>query len=365
MKRGIIIAVAVIVLAAALLILKCNNGNTKYINEKPGDINNISRSEEKAGMQARPPGIFIEKAKGNKYAVFLMKTDKDGKKNWIKKYTAKEPSWAEAVFTDENGDFILLCREYDINEGISRPYIMKCGPDGRKKGNEYLDAGRFETELLGKGSLKIAAVKDEEGTDTAYRYEAECEGGFIYQRFSGMKYYEWGSINIVDDKGLITELENPETPGEDFSDMNITRKKEKGGVLWSTSFGGPGFERCYSITGADKGGVILAGTTDSFGAGGTDIYLAETDARGNSLWAAFYGDIYNESAHSVIYDNGKIVSAGSVCSDKEGCDIILLLAEREGKNARLIKYDAGADEAAYCVSACDGGYIIAGISGNF
>jgi len=55
-----------------------------------------------------------------------------------------------------------------------------------------------------------------------------------------------------------------------------------GDTLWTRSFGGSGSDAGTSVARADDGGYIMVGSTDSYGAGGTDIYVIKTDCRGNT-----------------------------------------------------------------------------------
>ena len=54
-------------------------------------------------------------------------------------------------------------------------------------------------------------------------------------------------------------------------------------LLWSRTFGGRHDDYCYSIIQTADGGYVLAGCTESFGAGGRDMWLVRTDDEGDSL----------------------------------------------------------------------------------
>jgi predicted secreted protein len=60
-------------------------------------------------------------------------------------------------------------------------------------------------------------------------------------------------------------------------------------VDWETTVGGSSFEIVHTVIKANDGGYIVAGRTESYGAGGSDAYVVKVDANGNLLWNKSYG----------------------------------------------------------------------------
>ena len=60
-------------------------------------------------------------------------------------------------------------------------------------------------------------------------------------------------------------------------------------TLWTRTYGGSGSDVGQSVQQTSDGGFVVAGSTESFGAGESDIYLIRTDAQGNTLWTRTYG----------------------------------------------------------------------------
>lgn len=72
-------------------------------------------------------------------------------------------------------------------------------------------------------------------------------------------------------------------------DLYLVRLDSAGRVLWTRAYGGPGSDVGRSVVVTADGGFAVAGTTDSRGAGETDLWLLRTDAEGAELWSRTYG----------------------------------------------------------------------------
>jgi hypothetical protein len=70
-----------------------------------------------------------------------------------------------------------------------------------------------------------------------------------------------------------------------------------GNMQWNMTYGGTGVENGYALLQSSDGGYVLTGSTNSFGAGGNNIWLVKTDALGNIQWNQTYGE---GSAYSVV-----------------------------------------------------------------
>ena len=93
-------------------------------------------------------------------------------------------------------------------------------------------------------------------------------------------------------------------------DVYLIKTDENGNEQWSKTFGGSEFDAGYSVQQVADGGFIIAGLTESYGAGEGDVYLIKTDESGNELWSKTFGGVGNDSGYSVnqVADKGLIIA---------------------------------------------------------
>lgn len=150
-------------------------------------------------------------------------------------------------------------------------------------------------------------------------------------------------------------------------DMYMLKIDERGDVLWSRQFGGPGAEQAFAVTATPDGGYLLAGRTNSFGSGQYDVYVVKTDAEGNFEWDQVYGGVDDEVANDVILHNGGYALA---CvryeSGNPSPDAWLLLLDGDGALVQdyVIGTPAEREEALGLAPTPDGGLILTGLWGN-
>ena len=103
-------------------------------------------------------------------------------------------------------------------------------------------------------------------------------------------------------------------------------------VRFAKTYGGSSAEHAYSVQQTSDGGYIVAGYTNSFGAGDWDIFLVRTDAFGNVQWAKTYGGTGNDYAYSFQQtSDGGYILAGWINSFGAGSwDIFLVKTDANG-----------------------------------
>jgi len=136
-------------------------------------------------------------------------------------------------------------------------------------------------------------------------------------------------------------------------------------TLWTKTFGGNLTDIGNSVIQSEDGGFVIAGVTESFGAGGEDVYLIKTDPNGDTLWTKTFGGSEDDEAKSIrqTNDNGFIIS-GTTASFGNGQDDFLLLKTDSLGNTEWFKPYGGSavERGKDALQTFDGGYIVVGDS---
>ena len=142
-------------------------------------------------------------------------------------------------------------------------------------------------------------------------------------------------------------------------------------IIWSKTYGGGGYDCASSVVQTMDGGYALLGTTDSFGAGDSDVWLVKTDANGNIQWNKTYGGPARDLGSSIVQttDGGLILACSTMSFGAGSWDIWLIKVDALG-NMQWNKTFGGTDfdvvEGERTITqTSDGGYAIAGFTLSF
>ncbi len=156
--------------------------------------------------------------------------------------------------------------------------------------------------------------------------------------------------------------------GAGAEDVYVVKTDASGDTLWTRTFGGPSPDAGYGVCETDEGDYVVAGYTLSFGAGGEDVYVIRLDAEGNMLWTRTYGGAALDEARSVCAtSDGHVVVAGQTESFGAGLsDVYLLKIDAAGDTAWTRAFGGADSEWADAVcEMADGCYGASGTTGSF
>ncbi len=150
--------------------------------------------------------------------------------------------------------------------------------------------------------------------------------------------------------------------GAGASDIYMLLLDATGDLQWSRTIGGSGVDVANDMVVLADGGCVLAGTSTSGGAGGYDGYLVRTDGNGVVVWQRWFGGADWDFFRDLRLVDDELVVTGQTFSDGsvEG-NAWLLRIDLQGALLWSRTYQLGAAaEGAATVVTSDGGYAMTG-----
>ncbi len=261
--------------------------------------------------------------------IYIVKVSATGDVQWTKTYGGARNDEANSVVQTSDGGYIVAGFSESFDEGAwGDVYLLKLNSLGdtvwtRTYGGIDVDIAYAMAQTSDGGYiltgytnsfpggdiylLKIAPTGDTLWTrtyagDVAYAIAQTSDGGYIIA----------GWIDYLD------------------YDVYIIKTTATGDTQWTKIYGGVDEEEAYSIAQTSDGGYILAGYTSSYGAGDDDVFVLKLDSSGDTLWTRTFGGTECDCAQSVAQTtNGGYIIAGYTESFGAG-----------GTDAFLVKTDS-------------------------
>jgi hypothetical protein len=206
------------------------------------------------------------------------------------------------------------------------------------------------------------------GNSDCYIIRTDSLGDTLWTRTYGGTNAEVAySIEQTSDEGYIV-VGSTSSYGAGASDVYIVRLNASGDTLWTRVYGGINTDRAQSVQQTTDGGYIVGGSTASLGAGNYDFYLLKTDALGDTVWTRTYGGTMPDMGESVqqTTDGGYIITGSTESFGAGIVDMYLVKTDGSGNLVWSRTYGGDRADGAYEVQqTTDGGYILAGFTLSF
>ncbi|UCH88869.1 MAG: Ig-like domain-containing protein [Thermoplasmata archaeon] len=274
----------------------------------------------------------------NGYDVLLMKTDSEGNELWRKTYGGIGTDMGRSVQQTSDGGYII--GGYTYLFGNFDVWLIKTDSSGNEQwnqtfGTKYDDYGRSVLQT-GDGGYIIAGYTWSYGMNATFRpnvwlIKTNSTGNESWNQTYGGEDFDFGFYaNQTSDGGFVI-TGYTRSFGKGINDVWLIKTNSTGNESWNRTFGGSGYNYGYCVKQTPDGGFVIAGDTQWYGAGGTDVWLIKTNDTGIEVWNKTYGSSKLDEGRSVVLtrDGGYFIT-GTTTSDNSFKEVMLIKTDSYG-----------------------------------
>jgi hypothetical protein len=269
------------------------------------------------------------------FEVYLVKTSADGDTLWTRTFgDTLSDSQGEAVRQTLDGGYIVAGLTNSHGAGSYDVYLIKTNGNGdtlwtRTYGGSSDDEGSSVQQTADSGYIITG------GNGDVYLIKTDANGDTLWTRTFGGDSNDYGEcVRQTTDGGYVI-AGFTRSFGAGMIDVYLIRTDAHGDTLWTRTYGGTNEDLACSVQQTTGGGYIVAGRTSSFGAGGGDVWLIRTNANGDTLWTRTFGGTANDASGSVqqTTDGGYVIAGITDSYGAGGADVYLIKTDSLGRVA--------------------------------
>ncbi len=262
--------------------------------------------------------------------MYLVRTNTLGDTLWTRTYGGNGSDRSYALCKTSDNGFVLAGATSSFGQGYE-VYIIKTDSLGNRiwektYGGPLFDIAYSICETYDGGYI-IAGYSSSFGNAGAYVIRTDSQGDSLWTRLYGGSMYDLAShVEPINDTSYIISGYT-ESFGAIYGDFLLVKFNDNGDTIWTRNYGGEFTEWAYPVKQTTDNCYIVAGWTDSYGGTyGSNVYLVKLDEWGDTIWTGVYANDTNEAAFDMqITSDGSYIIVGSTNSYGAGGDDVYLL----------------------------------------
>ena len=341
-------------------VIASNNNNDGYL-IKTDSSGNIQWTKNYGGtysaaIQTQDGGYLMTGAitnltetSANSY-IYLVKTDSNGNMQWNTTYhPAFRDSGRSVVQTSDGGYAIVGIAGWTSSYAPNAVYFIKTDAYGNKQWDKNFggsDSVPYSVVQTSDGGYAIVARSNyfRFGAPTyAYLIKTDSSGDQIWQNSYGNCFF-YSVIQTLDSGYMLAGYTY--TNATNGNDVYLVKTDSYGNQLWNTTYGGTGDDRGNSGVLTGDGGYVITGYTNSSGVGGNDAYLVKTDLSGIMQWQKTYGGTEDDAGYSVVQTS----DGGFAISGSSGSNVLLVNVMPDDPPFTVNNYDRSWHSSSFTVT---------------
>jgi hypothetical protein len=286
---------------------------------------------------------------GENFDVWIVKTDSFGNMQWNKTYGGNAYDFSagkKSVVQTNDGGYTIAGRTRSFAVGQEDMWLIRIDSAGNLLwskvygGTNYDGSGSMVPTMDGGYALAGWTQSYGAGSADMWLVKTNSTGDMQWSHTYGGTGDE-DAYNLIQTADLGYALVGQTTSfGAGAQDLYFVKTDSSGNMQWNKTYGGTADEWGHGVIQTSNGQYVIVGTTFSFGAGSGDVWLIWTDVLGNVLQDKLYGGTAGENCWCLIQsDDGGYVIAGMTQSLGAGdWDSWLIKADAAGNALDGFKY---------------------------
>jgi len=314
----------------------------------------------------------------------IMKTSPTGDLIWAKTFGGNKDDMARAIVQASDGGFFVVGGTESFSSGSVDSLVIKIDKDGNIGGNcnfikdctPIISSPSVTTKdatLTTKVNLTLSVQPIQITIGSPQINLITLEKGSTWAKVFGGDKDDMAYNTIQTSNGGFVVAGDTNSFGAGNKDFLVIKTGSSGELEWAKTFGGEKDESIFygsskKVIQTPDGGFLFGGYTESFGAGARDMVLVKIDSNGKLLWAKTYGGISVDNIRSIMQtpDNGFVVAGETGSFGTGSYDILVVKVDQNGLLIWAKTYGGTDDDwPNSIISTSDGKFTIAGATKSF
>lgn len=236
----------------------------------------------------------------------LVKYDNSGVQLWNLTWgdTSVDLTWAIAL--DSSGDIYIAGTTHKIGMN-SDMFLVKFNSSGVQQWNRTwgrtTSCGAYGIALDSSDNIYLAGFRESGGNYDMCLVKYDSLGNHQWDRTWGGKGSQSCHDIAIDSMDNIYLVGSNKSLGISFRDMCLVKYDSSGEIHWISTWGSDiGQQEAAGVSLDSNDDIYLVGYTFSFGAGKRDICIVKFDKSGILQWNHTWGGIYNDWGYGIAFD---------------------------------------------------------------
>lgn len=316
-------------------------------------------------------GYTISSAFGDN-DIFVIKLDASGNVVWSNLYGGSGNDQA-ANIEKVDGGYVIAGTSNSFS-GTFDPILMKLDGSGNIQWSKYYqwwnqDYAHHFIKTSDAGYIMTGYSNSfGSGENDIYSLKLDGSGGIMWVRCYGGAFNEFGNVIRQNGDGGYTIGGYTFSYGQ-FGEGIIIKLYGDGAYWWSKTYGGSGQDVIKDLQNASNG-LVVCGSTVSFGLVTEDALVFNTDNNGFVYWARTFGgnaggqDVFN---NLTVNGDGSLITCGFMQNTVENSlDMTLVKVFGDGAFGWEKSFGGVGSDAAYTLYVkSDGGFLLGGTTASY